>query len=493
MSLNLYPIAKQLGEGGFGTTYLATNTLMPSRPYCVVKKLIPTSADPGLQQLIQDRFKQEAITLENLGKGSNGMIPMLYHYFVEQDEFYLVQEYIDGQTLTDRVDRYGVFTEAQVRQFFNDILPTLNYVHQKGIIHRDIKPDNIMMRQIDNKPILIDFGAVKEIMGTVMTPSANTAKSIVIGTPGFMPIEQMTGRPMFASDIYALGLTAIYLLTAKIPTEIEADPHTGNMNWQIYAPNISPQLAAIIDRSIEPAARDRYPNTLEMLQALNTSSSQQIPATTVISPPPDRPQQTVYIPAKEAVDRDRVNEKSQTNPVLMTLIGVAVGCTLIVTALGVGKIFSTNNSSQDRTEDPKIVSNSDPSIKPIAPVLSPPSSAPNPPTISATDIVKDYYTKINNRDYQGAWNALPFSLQNDRSIHPNGYNSFLDWWSNQVGSVQLLGINLVSETDRSAIVDADIKYFMRSGKSGPTSQAMRYFFFKNTSTNSWAIDKIRLR
>jgi serine/threonine protein kinase, bacterial len=128
MSLSLYPISQQLGAGGFGTTYLATNTLMPSRPYCVVKQLIPTSTDPQLHQLIQDRFKQEAIVLENLGKGSNGMIPMLYHYFVEQGEFYLVQEYIEGQSLSDRVRNHGVFTETQVRQFLNDILPTLTYI-----------------------------------------------------------------------------------------------------------------------------------------------------------------------------------------------------------------------------------------------------------------------------------------------------------------------------------------------------------------------------
>lgn len=109
------------------------------------------------------------------------------------------------------------------------------------------------------------------------------------------------------------------------------------------------------------------------------------------------------------------------------------------------------------------------------------------------DIVKDYYTKINDRDFQGAWNQLPISIQNDRSVHPHGYNSFLDWWSNKVGSVQLQAANLVSETDRDAIVDADVQYFMRSGKGKSTPQAMRYFFIKDTSTNTWVIDKIRLR
>jgi serine/threonine protein kinase, bacterial len=518
MSLSLYPISQQLGAGGFGTTYLATNTLMPSRPYCVVKQLIPTSTDPQLQQLIQDRFKQEAIVLENLGKGSNGMIPMLYHYFVEQGDFYLVQEYIEGQSLSDRIRSYGVFTETQVRQFLNDILPTLTYIHSKGIIHRDIKPDNIMVRQSDNKPVLIDFGAVKEIMTTVMTPSANTARSIVIGTPGFMPMEQVSGRPVFASDLYALSLTAIYLLTGKTPGEIETDPHSGNINWQVYAPNVSQQLAEVLNKSIEYSPRDRYMNAPEMLQSLNNLSTQNQVEKTTIAPIPNIPERTVYIPTTP-VSNDPSPEKSQLNPILMALIGVVIGGTLIAGGLVLGKISTSDDSKQARSENADIV-NAPPSISSSSaigndskqaasekadsvnapPSTSSPSTIPSPipntansPRITSTDIVKDYYSKINTRDFQGAWNKLPSSLQNDRSIHPNGYNSFLDWWSNKVGSIQLQGTNLVSETDREAIVDADVQYFMRSGQGRSTPQAMRYFFIKDPNNNTWVIDKIRLR
>jgi serine/threonine protein kinase, bacterial len=506
MSLSLYPISQQLGAGGFGTTYLATNTLMPSRPYCVVKQLIPTSTDPQLQQLIQDRFKQEAIVLENLGKGSNGMIPMLYHYFVEQGEFYLVQEYIEGQSLTDRIRSYGVFTEIQVRQFLNDILPTLTYIHSKGIIHRDIKPDNIMVRQSNNKPVLIDFGAVKEIMTTVMTPSANTARSIVIGTPGFMPMEQVSGRPVFASDLYALSLTAIYLLTGKTPGEIETDPHSGNINWQVHAPNVSPQLAAVLNKSIEYSPRDRYINAPAMSQALNNSSAQNQPPTTIVSPLPNIPDRTVYVPTPAAVPNNYPpQEKSQPNPILMALVGVIIGGALIAGGLVLGRNSGNDNSKSEKVDGTAIVSSpastSNPSTSPSPnPSTSPspnPSTSPspivNPPSISPTDIVKDYYMKINTHDIQGAWDKLPSSIQNNRSVHPDGYNSFLDWWSNKVGSVQLLGTNLVTASDLEAIVDADIQYFMRSGQGKSTPQAMRYFFIKDTSNNTWRIDRIKLR
>jgi serine/threonine protein kinase, bacterial len=269
MSLNLYPIIKQLGNGGFGKTFLATNTLMPSRPYCVVKQLIPNSNDPQLQTLIQERFGKEGLVLESLGEKSNGMIPKLYAYFMEEGEFYLVQEYISGQTLLDRVKSNGLFTEMQVRRLLTEILPTLAYVHSRGMVHRDIKPDNIMLREGSDKPVLIDFGAVKETMATVATMSGNTGKSIVIGTPGFMPAEQMSGRPMFVSDIYALGLTAIYLLTGKMPGEMESDPSTGNINWQAHAPAVSPQLTTILNTSIHPIPNARYKTVQDMLKALS--------------------------------------------------------------------------------------------------------------------------------------------------------------------------------------------------------------------------------
>jgi serine/threonine protein kinase, bacterial len=495
MSLSLYPLIKQLGVGGFGTTHLATNTLLPTRPYCVVKQLIPSSNEPELQQLIQERFKQEAIVLENLGKGSNGMIPMLHHYFVEQDEYYLVQEYIDGQSLTDRVATDGVFTEVQVRQFLNDILPALTYIHSKSIIHRDIKPDNIMVRQSDNKPVLIDFGAVKEIMTTVMTPSAHTARSIVIGTPGFMPMEQVSGRPMFASDIYAIGLTAIYLLTGKTPGELETDPQLGTVKWETLASNVSPQLTEVLNKSIEYSPHHRYLNAQEMLQSLNTSAPEPLASTTVVSPPPNHSERTVYVPVLPPVNNnDSTPDKSQPNPILIGLIGIVVGSGLIAGGLVLGKNFASNDSSQRQTESSNSVSASKSTVTstPTPPIDSI-STPPKPPDLSPRDIISDYYQKINTRDFQGSWNALPISLQNDRSIHPDGYNSFLDWWENKVGSVQLLGTNVVSTNDNEAIVDADVQYFMRSGKGKSTSQAMRYFFIKNTSFNTWKIDKIRLR
>jgi serine/threonine protein kinase len=353
MSLSLYPIIKELGDGGFGKTYLATNTLLPARPYCVIKQLKPLIGnDPVLQQLIQDRFEKEATILEGLGDGSNGMIPRLYAYFVEQGQFYLSQEYIDGQTLSDRVRNQGLFTEQQVRDLLKNILPTLTYVHSRGIVHRDIKPDNIMLRQRDNQPILIDFGAVKETMSTMMRNSGNSTRSIVIGTPGFMPMEQMSGRPMYTSDIYSLGLTAIYVLTGKMPEEIESDRSTGDINWQPYARNISTQLIDVLDRSIQPSAKDRYPSAQAMLDALTIPTQIQIPSppqpvpTIVCVPANSQPPQAVYTPAG---NQSQGQSNNSQNPLTAAVIGVFTGVVLIVLGFVLGKNFNSNDS--DRSTD----------------------------------------------------------------------------------------------------------------------------------------------
>jgi serine/threonine protein kinase len=425
MSLNLYPIIKEIGKGGFGTTYLATNTLLPTRPTCVVKQLIPTSNDPRLQQLLQDRFKQEAITLENLSKGSNGKIPTLYHYFTEQGDFYLVQEYIDGQTLAEKVRTQGRFTEIQVRQILNDLLATLSYVHQKGIIHRDIKPDNIMIRYSDDKPVLIDFGAVKEIMSTVMSGAENTGKSIVIGTPGFMPVEQMSGRPMFASDIYALGMTAIYLLTGRMPQEIETDPDTGNIKWQIYAPNVSPQLLEVINKSIQPVPNYRYNNAQAMLQDLNGAAATQSPigqnqtvATTVVAPMPKGHQAQTYIPPTQQYQEpyagsNQTGMNTQSNPMVAAIIGVIVGGGLIAGGLVLGKNFTGNNT----------VTTPPPKDNPISspPISSPPISSPPvaSPPVASPPIPINNNSRISR---EAAINTIQQWLQYKRVLFAPPYN-----------------------------------------------------------------------
>ncbi|GAX36515.1 serine/threonine-protein kinase [Nodularia sp. NIES-3585] len=268
---NRYQVIQVLGAGGFGETFLAEDTHMPSRRRCVIKQLKPIANDPKTYQMIQQRFEREAATLEYLGDSSD-QIPKLYAYFSENELFYLVQEWIQGPTLTDIVEAKGYESETTVQEILLSLLSVLDYVHSKGIIHRDIKPDNIILRDTDNKPFLIDFGAVKETIRSVDSSSHHPTRSLVIGTPGYMPTEQAIGRPVYATDIYSLGLTAIYLLTGKHPPELQIHLQTGEIIWQEFVPDISPHLAEVINQAIQPHVSDRYSTASKMLYALKSAS-----------------------------------------------------------------------------------------------------------------------------------------------------------------------------------------------------------------------------
>lgn len=274
---NRYRVIKAISSGGFGETSLGQDTQMPSGRYCVIKQLKSTTNNPKLYQAVTERFQREAAILEDLGE-NHPQIPRLYAYFSdEQGQFYLVQEWIEGETLTQKVKNSGPLNENSVRQILMSLLSVLNYIHGRGMIHRDIKPDNIILRARDNLPVLIDFGAVKESMETEADSGGGAPPSIAIGTPGFMAIEQVAGRPVYASDLYSLGLTAIYLLTGKFPQDLPIDPETGELIWSQFVGKISPWLASILERAIHSNMSDRFSSAQEMLAALTSLETTKSP------------------------------------------------------------------------------------------------------------------------------------------------------------------------------------------------------------------------
>ncbi len=177
---NRYRIIRQLGSGGFGDTFLAEDTHLPSGRTCVIKQLRPMHNNPQVYQLVKERFQREAVILEDLGN-SHDQIPTLFAYFEDQGQFYLVQEYIQGQTLSSLVKSQGKQEETFVKRILLKLLVLLEYIQSKRIIHRDIKPDNIIIRHHDQMPILIDFGAIKEAIGTGMSPRGNSKENKVYG------------------------------------------------------------------------------------------------------------------------------------------------------------------------------------------------------------------------------------------------------------------------------------------------------------------------
>jgi serine/threonine protein kinase len=334
---NRYRIIKTLGSGGFGETYLAEDTQMPSQRRCVIKQLKPIQNNTQIYQLVQERFQREAAILEELGSISD-QIPSLYAYFQFNDQFYLVQELIEGDTVTEKIQQHGILTENAVRKILLSLLLVLEYVHSKRIIHRDIKPDNIILRHHDGKPVLIDFGAVRESMGTVVNSQGNPTSSIVIGTPGFMPSEQASGRPVYSSDLYSLGLTAIYLLTGKIPQELPTEPNLGNILWRHFAPYLSPNFADILDKAIAYHPKERFTSAREMLEALQTLSNPVVPAfvptpTVIGSPSPLSLENTIAVsPGNNLQNSHQTNQNTARGGIILASIIASglIGASIII-------------------------------------------------------------------------------------------------------------------------------------------------------------------
>lgn len=262
-----YRIIQALGQGGFGATFLAIDESLPGHPNCVIKQLRPTATAPHVMQMARELFEREARTLGKIG--NHPQVPRLLDYFEAHQEFYLVQEYISGSTLQQEIKRSGPLSEAGVKQFLSEILPLLAYIHGQKVIHRDIKPANMIRRAQDCKLVLIDFGAVKYQNAQPNNASEQTAlTSYAIGTPGFAPPEQMAMRPVPASDIYALGVSCIYLLTGKSPKDIDYDPHTGELQWQKYV-HVSEHFAKVLGKMLEISVKHRFQSIESVLKELD--------------------------------------------------------------------------------------------------------------------------------------------------------------------------------------------------------------------------------
>lgn len=282
-----YQVLQILGGGGFGQTYIARDTHRPGYPKCVVKHLKPVTQNVEFLETARRLFNSEAEILERLGH--HDQIPRLLAYFEEKQEFFLVQEFIEGHSLAAELSPGQIWTEDQVIQVLSQILEILAFIHSHNVIHRDIKPENIIRRQTDGKLVLIDFGAVKQVQSQLLTAFGHMATTIAIGTPGYMSTEQGRGKPRPNSDIYSLGIICIQAMTGLHPRQLEEDPETGEIIWQHLA-NVSPGLADVLTKMVLHHFRKRYQSATEVLEALQQSNTliapqlTQVPSVTQLSP-----------------------------------------------------------------------------------------------------------------------------------------------------------------------------------------------------------------
>lgn len=265
-----YQIIRILGKGGFGETYLARDQHCQEQ-ICVVKKLVLGTDDPSMLQIARRLFAEEAKALYKLGR--HEQIPQLLADFEENQEFFLVQEFIDGCDLDHEIRSGNQLSEAFVIQLLQDILEVLAFVHQNNKIHRDIKPSNIIRRKQDNKIVLIDFGCVKTVSTQIHSYQVQSL-TVQVGTPGYMPEEQKQGKPKLNSDIYAVGMVAIQALTGVQPYRLSKDSN-GEVIWRNIA-QVSDKLVHILNKMVRCNADERYKSAADVLQELSHIAAPQL-------------------------------------------------------------------------------------------------------------------------------------------------------------------------------------------------------------------------
>ena len=321
-----YHIVKHLGGGGFGQTFLARDNHLPGNPLCVVKQLQPIVSNQAMLEVAKRLFEREAQTLYQLG--NHNQIPRLLAHFEENEEFYLVQEFIPGQSLEQEILRGKQLSEAEVIAMLRDILEVLSFVHQQQVIHRDIKPANLIRRSLDSKIVLIDFGAVKQVRNPTAASQGQSSLTVAIGSPGYMPSEQLAGKPHFSSDIYAVGMMCLQALTGLSPGTKEIPTDARGEFCCAVCPNIpplSPDFAAILDKMVRYDYRQRYGNAKQALAALEQLNSQgrlissNTPTTPMSSPSPlPSPQNQQSLPGNSAPESHNLPTPTQLNSQLVS-------------------------------------------------------------------------------------------------------------------------------------------------------------------------------
>jgi serine/threonine protein kinase len=255
---------RPLGQGGFGKTFLAVDIADPLKPRYVIKQALVQGDDPVDPSA--NPLRQEADGLEQLA--GHSQIPQMITFLEQEGWPYLVQEWIDGQNLAEEMAAQGAWDEPRIRQLLTDLLPVLQFMHDRRIIHRDIKPDNIIRRRLDQQLVLVDLGAAKYATGLALGQTGT-----VIGSAEYTAPEQMRGKAIFASDLYSLGVTCLHLLTDLSPFDL-FDSSEDQWVWREFLPQaVSPALGRILDRLVDNATRHRYVSATDVLKDLAEPTS----------------------------------------------------------------------------------------------------------------------------------------------------------------------------------------------------------------------------
>jgi serine/threonine-protein kinase len=307
-----YRVISALGTGGFGTTYLAEDQHRPGRPRCVVKQLQLNSDNTQLVEVTRRLFNTEAETLQKISH--HAQIPELLASFEEKGQFFLVQEFIPGPSLIAEILAGQALPEPRVNKLLKEVLHVLEFVHAQGVVHRNLKADNIIHHEQLDKWVLINFGsekALKEISNQLMGQKKGAAEKF---SPSGYALEKQTisNGPSANLDIYALGMICLQALTGISPSDIERDLKTGEIRWPAeITSRVSPKLRNIISKMVFHDSSQRYSSAAEVLQALNTSPAFPLPKHLNPVQAGQTPEATTQVPRPVT---SAFNSSSQGNP-----------------------------------------------------------------------------------------------------------------------------------------------------------------------------------
>ncbi|MDJ0902068.1 MAG: serine/threonine-protein kinase [Xenococcus sp. MO_188.B8] len=279
-----YNILQKLQEEGFETVYLAEskNSFVPTK--YLIQQFTPQYLSQAQSAAARDLFNQEAAILKNLGK--HPQIPSIHDYFENRGQFFVVQEFISGQNFQAELSKAQPYSETEIIEFLYEILPVLQFIHENNYIHRDIKPSHLMRNSVNQKIYLINFYSIKEkINPQNLDITGKFMPYLIVGTQGYIPMEQHLGKPEFCSDLYALGIVIIQALTKIKLTQLDYDDDN-NPVWRHLLPNISnfsPQFLDIIDTMVRCNYQQRYQTAIAVITSLKQlNSSSQFTETNLI-------------------------------------------------------------------------------------------------------------------------------------------------------------------------------------------------------------------
>ncbi len=269
-----YEVVRLLGKGGMGAVYLATEAALERE---VAIKVLPP--DRGATQDSRDRFRREARTAAKL---SHPNIVPLYTFGDVDGTLYFVMGYVKGESLAARLKREGRLPVEEARRILIEIAEALDYAHKLGVIHRDIKPDNVLLEQGTGRALLTDFGVAKALgAGQTLTELGS-----VLGTPQYMSPEQAQGKADIdhRSDLYSLGVMGYAMLAGRLPFE-GATP--GDIMVQhitkeapalsLLAPGLPPEIGAALTRCLDKDPSKRWPNAAAFKATLGGSADDEVP------------------------------------------------------------------------------------------------------------------------------------------------------------------------------------------------------------------------